>query len=158
MTTSKTFLKMILLIFLLTAFAAPSMELEHNILSKTTLLTNNTQQPWYVSSMTPDERCGSSSDDQWIFFADGTFEFNHGTVTEDKPNECSDFVNFTGTWTLTNNESILTVVGTKEKGNASNNFSVTMLNGTISVLDEQRLVVVTTISPTEQYTIEFKKR
>jgi hypothetical protein len=30
-----------------------------------------TQQSWYVSSMTRDEGCGSSSDDQLIFFAKG---------------------------------------------------------------------------------------
>jgi hypothetical protein len=149
---------MTLLIFILTFFTYSDSEDISNATSKTDLLTSGTQKSWNVSAMTPDERCSSSSDDTWTFFADGTFEFSHGTVTEDKPNNCSDFVNLTGTWTLTNSESTLTVVGSKEKGDAANNFSVTMLKGTISVLDEEKLVVVTTISPAEQYTIEFKKR
>jgi hypothetical protein len=123
------------------------------------LLTNNSQKSWVISSISSGSACSSSSDDSWIFFANGTFEYNHGTVTEDATNECSDFVNYVGTWEFTNNEAGLRIKALHEKGNASNAIEMTIMDATIVVLDESQLKV-TQADPSGggSVTIQFNKR
>jgi hypothetical protein len=129
------------------------------VISKTDLLTNGSQKSWSFYSMTPDERCSSIADDTWIFFANGTFEYSRGTVTADAANTCRDFVNVTGTWSFSNSETNISVTALQEKGNPSNVFSVIMLQGQITVLEDNRLVVVKT-NPADntQTNFEFRKK
>lgn len=74
--------------------------------SRTELLTGN----WYVTSETPSSvaGCGTGepyvADDTYAFWADGTFTYDHGAITEGTGN-CSNFINLEGTWTFHDNES-----------------------------------------------------
>ena len=125
--------------------------------SKTELLTSGSQKSWYIASLTPDGVCASASDDSWIFFGNGTFEYNHGQIQEVPGSSCSDFVNIEGTWTFGNNESTLTVVAVKEKGSTTNDLNMTLMQGTLSSLDKDKMIL-TGSHNNESYTVEFRKR
>lgn len=86
--------------------------------SNTDLLTNGSSKSWNVTSESPEdseEGCRPSServkDNTWIFNSDGTFTFDHGTITES--GTCGDFVNLSGTWTFKNSEKGLVLIALK---------------------------------------------
>ena len=146
-------------IFILTVLIISKSNTPNFTSSKTTLLTKGTQKSWRISSITPDESCSSSSDDQWIFFANGSFEFNHGVITDDKTNECSDMVNIIGTWEFANNESKLKINALHEKGNTANAVTMTILDASILVLNDDQLKLLQTDPASgATATIEFSKK
>ena len=147
--------KSILLIFALTLFFACNDEKDDPARSKTELLTGGNLKSWYLFSSTPEEPCSSAIDDSWIFFSNGSFEYNHGVVTEDETGECGDLVNIEGTWEFENNETTLTIIALREKGSTSNSTPLTLLQGEINVLDDGRLVVTATNPSTSA---EFRKK
>jgi hypothetical protein len=97
---------------------------EDKPVSKKELLTNNSSKSWNITDETPadlEPGCGPSSDgakdNTWTFYADGKFTFDHGTVVEESESSCSDFINITGTWSFTDNESKLLIVAEKDTDN-----------------------------------------
>lgn len=126
--------------------------------TKTDFLTSGSQKSWYPFSSTPDDACGSISDDTWTFFANGTFTYDHGTITEDVNNNCGDLINLEGSWEFSNNETTLTVTGLREAGASTDNLSLTLMQGDVTLLDNDRLVVSTTGPNSVQYIIEFRKK
>jgi hypothetical protein len=73
--------------------------------SKVKLLTNGSTKSWNITNETPpddDADCRPDSeflvDNSWNFSADGSFTFDHGTVTEGT--SCSDLINLTGNWSF----------------------------------------------------------
>lgn len=149
--------KNLLFIFALTLFFACDKEKEDPAVSKTDLLSGGSQKTWYIYAALPDDRCASATDDSWIFSSNGTFEFNHGAIIEDEVNECSDFVNIEGTWKFENNEATLTIIALKEKGSTEDIGTLTLVQGEISVLTNERLVI-TYSTPSPSGSVEFRKR
>ena len=129
---------------------------ETPIPSKTELLTAGSQKDWYIFSSTPESPCPSSVDDTWTFFADGQFEFDHGTVTEDEGEECGDFVNLEGTWEFSSDEKNITIVALRAKGSTEDfDTPVTIGSGVITELTEGRMVVT---SPDGEESYELRPR
>jgi hypothetical protein len=125
-------------------------------LSNKELLAGTEKQSWTLFSTTTG-RCISATDDSWIFFADGSFEFNHGTVIEDEINRCRDFINITGRWELTDNDSRLKVIVTLEKDGVANIHP--LLEGRIQELNEEKLIVISTETETgAMHTFEFRRQ
>ena len=134
------------------------------------LLANATNKDCYLYSSTPEsstETCRSdhaiASDNTYIFYADGTFKFDHGTITEDEActNEdcCNDLVNITGKWKFTNNQKKIRITALHETGNESNALTMVLFNATIDQLDENVLKISQTDSETNiVYTYEFRKK
>ena len=124
--------------------------------SKKELLTGGTHKDWYVYSINPDDRCASGVDDTWTFFADGSFAFDHGTITEDEQGECGDLINFEGTWEFSADETEVTVIARRAAGASEDmDESITILNGTITTLTADKLVVT---FPDNSASIELRKR
>ena len=129
------------------------------ILSRKDMLTGGSHQSWQIYSITPDQRCKSSTDDSWIFFADGTFEFDHGSITENETNKCSDLVNIVGKWELLDNESTLKVVAAHEKGNTENTFTTILIEGKITELNNEKLLInIFDATSQRHYAYEFRKK
>ena len=124
--------------------------------SKTELLTGGASKTWYVFSTTPDDRCASGSDDTWTFYADGTLTYDHGTVTEDEQGECSDLINFEGTWSFANNETVITIIALRAAG-ASEDMDepLTIASGTVTTLTGDRMVITL---QDQSATVELRKR
>ena len=122
-----------------------------NIESKAELLTGGSQKTWYLTGRSPDgnNSCSSSSphfqDNNWTFFIDGSLEYNHGQLTEDPGCEdkdcCSDLVNLTGKWELTNNGAGLRITALHEKGNPENAFSLILFDAALEQLESGRFVM-----------------
>lgn len=125
--------------------------------SKTQLLTADTQKSWYIVAASPEEPCGSASDDSWIFKSDGTFEFDHGTVTEDEAGECSDFINLTGTWEFTDSETGLKLFAERGKDDPSVELNLTLFDAKITELTDDKLSLSQEHNGTTR-TVEFRKR
>lgn len=133
------------------------------------LLTNGSQKSWYLHSITPNNETGSCAlshpmamDNAYIFFADGTFEFDHGSITDDPTckgdNCCSDLINLVGTWKFTNSQKNLRIVTAHEKNNDSNVLQQVLCSGSIDQLTEEVLKVSQTSSETNiRFTLEFRK-
>ena len=124
--------------------------------SKKELLTGGTQKDWYIYSISPDDRCASGADDTWTFSADGSLAFDHGTITEDEQGECGDFINFEGTWEFSSDETEITAIARRAAGAAEDmDESVTVLDGTITTLTNDRMVITLADNST---IIELRKR
>jgi hypothetical protein len=106
--------------------------------TKTQFLTNGTSATWYITS-TPS--CESQRDDKWIFYANGIFEYDHGSIVEDNKEGCSDMVNAVGTWNFSNKETTLRVNTAYEKENPANKIAAVVLNATIVSLNQSELVL-----------------
>ena len=131
---------LLILTLLLTILSCEKDEREITPPSKTELLTNGNQKSWFVFSSSPDDACSSSADDSWTFFSDGTFEYDHGDVTEGDDG-CGDLINFEGSWTFTNEESDITIVALRATGSTDNMDPLTVVDGSLTVLTEDRLVI-----------------
>ena len=116
------------------------------------LLAGITQKTWYLHSKTPDAvlpSCQANSpqslDNSWIFFANGTFEFNRGAITQDNSCQdtgcCSDMLNIVGTWAFTNNGSGLKITMLHQKEKPSNSFHEVLLEATLIQLAADKFVV-----------------
>lgn len=138
--------KSIVLIFALALFFSCDKEKEEPVISKTDLLTGGSQKTWYMHSASPaDELCSSQSDNTYIFFADGSFEYDHGTVTmgTDNDSECGDLVNLEGTWEFKENETAIVIVGRRVKGETEDMAEpLTLFDVKIDELAIGRLVLV----------------
>lgn len=132
-------------------------------------LTNGDYKTWYLAVKTPEEAfesCKASSpmsqDNSWIFYVDGTFEFNHGEITETDCNEegcCTDFVNIIGRWELTNGEAGLKITLLYEKENPDNNISDVLFDAQIKEITEDILLISQTDPSTGTEVMhEFRKR
>ncbi len=153
--------KSLIIVAAFSLFFACDKEEESPVVSKKDQLTGTTQRGWYVYAMTPDERCSSSADDTWTFFPDGSFEYDNGTITDDITNDggCSDFADLLGSWELTENETHLTIVAESTKDDPSTTFDLTIMQGTItSMSDEKFILAATDPSTNAQATIEFRRR
>jgi hypothetical protein len=149
--------KMTLLILTLISIFACDNEESTPAPSNSDFLTSGSQKSWYIFSGTPGSPCGSASD-SWTFFANGTFTYNHGTITDDATNPCGDLVNLEGTWQFSSDETTITVIALREAGSNTNNLSLTLMEDKITTLDNDRLVVNSTGSNNIQYTTEFRKK
>jgi hypothetical protein len=136
---------------------------------KTSLISGATHKQWFLYSKAPDEAgsCISSAplsrDNTYTFYANGTFEFDHGAITEDATCQgedcCTDFVNLTGTWRFTNSQKGLRIIALHETGNTANAQKIVLYNGTIEYLDESVLKFSQSDPSTNiKYTFEFRKR
>jgi VCBS repeat-containing protein len=124
--------------------------------SKKELLTGGTHKDWYVYSSSPEDRCASGVDDTWTFFADGSFAYDHGTITEDEQGECGDLINFEGTWEFSSDETGITVIALRAAGAAEDmGESITVLGGNITTLTNDRMVVTL---EDNSASIELRKR
>lgn len=137
--------------------------------TSTILLAGTTQKSWYLYSQSPESHVTSctaastlSQDNNWIFFANGTIEFDHGAITEDancqEEDCCSDMINFIGSWAFANTETTLIVNALHEKNNPSNAFNSLLFNTTITQLTENSLVLSTTAEDGTIQTMEFRAR
>jgi hypothetical protein len=95
--------------------------------SKTQLLTDGTSKSWNITATSPEpdeESCRPDADhardNAWTFSNDGSFVYDHGTLTEGEV--CSDARNLTGLWKFTENEANLLITVLYETGNPGNTF------------------------------------
>jgi hypothetical protein len=131
-----------------------------------TLLTGAGKKSWSLYALTPVATdCKPSqvvsSDNAYVFYADGTFEFDHGLITEDSSCDtcCTDFVNIIGQWKFTSNQGGLKVTILHERGNKGNASTRTLYDGTIDQLDEGVLKISQTEKQTNtRYSFEFRKK
>jgi hypothetical protein len=156
------------LFLLLSIFVSPVASVP--VESKAALLAGSTQKDWYLASQTPEPvmaPCQSSSpqsmDNTWTFYADGTFIYNNGAVTEDDSCNgadcCSDLANLEGSWELKGAEEGLTITATKLQESQESIGAVTLLDARILLLEEGRLRLSQKHSETGIETIfEFKTR
>jgi hypothetical protein len=121
--------------------------------SKSDLLTGGSQKAWYVYDTSDDDPCPSSADDSWTFFANGDLNYNHGTITESDADQCSDLVNFDGSWEFADGETKIEMVAEENSDTGEDLDDFTLINGTISTLTEDRLVISSTMA-----FIEFRKK
>lgn len=130
--------------------------------SRTQLLAGTTHVTWYRHSITPppaDDVCSSSEDDSYIFFADGTLEYDHRTVVLDQENGCGDFVNYVGTWELTDNDTQIKLVAEHPKDDPSSSLDLTILEGELRAIDTEKFVIIATDPSTgTEHSIEYRKR
>jgi hypothetical protein len=138
--------------------------------TKAILLAGSTQKAWYLTSKTPEPAmapCQSSSpqsmDNTWTFYADGTFTYNHGAVTEDadcnEPGCCSDLANLEGSWELKGAEEGLTITALKLQESQESIGAVTLMDARILLLEEGRLRLSQKHPETGVETVfEFKTR
>lgn len=135
--------------------------------SKTEMLAGNKQKNWYIVGKTPDgiKACSLSSphyqDNTWAFFADGSFEYNHGQLTEDPDclgkDCCSDLVNLVGKWEFTNNEKGLRITSLYEQGKSANTFSVVLFDAVINQFEEGKLLLSQVdVESGQKYQFEFR--
>lgn len=138
--------------------------------SATLYLAGQDSKQWSLYVTTPAAAIGScqashpvAQDNTYTFHTDGSFEFDHGTVTEDpgcqEEDCCSDLVNITGTWKFLNNDKRLRITAVQEKDNAENKLDIILFDATIDQLDENVLKISQTDKTTNTlYTFEFRKR
>jgi hypothetical protein len=122
--------------------------------SKTELLTGGTQKSWSVFSSTPEAPCSSSADDKWTFFSNGTFEYDHGDVTESEDSECGDLINFEGTWAFESEETKITIIALRPTGSDEEIDPLTVASGTVTELTSDRFVIT---GPGSQGSLELRK-
>jgi VCBS repeat-containing protein len=123
-------------------FFACEKDSEPVVLSKTDLLTSGSQKTWYTFSSTPEPLCSSTHDDTYTFFADGSFEYDHGIITESDDGECGDLINLEGTWKFEENESAITITALRAKGATEDMDPLTIIQADITELTIGRLVLV----------------
>lgn len=157
----RTFLRISLLVVL----AACSSDDENKTVDLS-LLTDSTQKTWYIYDETPaEEECLPTAafklDNSWIFFADGSFEYDHGELTEDPECQedgcCSDLVNIIGSWESTNDGKDIKIMFDYEKDNPDNSENMVLIDGSIDLLTEDQLKISQVIDGTKE-TIEFRKK
>jgi hypothetical protein len=130
------------------------------------LLTGKSAKLWTLHASTAATDCPVTnrihSDNTYTFYSNGTFEFDHGAITEDpncKENCCSDMVNLIGTWKFRNGKKGIRVWSTGERGNDGNKFNLVLFDAIIEVLDEQTLRLRQTDPETKAInTIEFRSK
>ena len=136
----------------------------------TLYLAGQDSKQWSLYASTPDGAIGSchtshpvAQDNIYIFHVDGTFQFDHGTITEDPnckdENCCSDLVNITGKWKFLNNKKRLRITAVQDKDSANNKLNIVLFDANIDQLDENVLKISQTDKTTNTlYTFEFRKR
>jgi hypothetical protein len=128
------------------------------------LLSGQSNKTWYLYSQGADNMCAAIQDDNsYLFYADGTFEFDRGMLTEEagciNENCCSDMVNIIGRWKLIHDQKRLRVIADREAGNEKNILKLTLFDATIDHLDEGVLKLSQVDGETNvTYTYEFRKR
>lgn len=130
------------------------------------LLSGHSNKTWYLysTSQGADKMCTAIQDDNsYLFYADGTFEFDRGLLTEEagcvNENCCSDMVNIIGRWKLIHDQKRLRVIADREAGNEKNILKLTLFDATIDYLDENVLKLSQLDSESNvTYTYEFRKR
>lgn len=128
------------------------------------LLAGTAQKAWYMYDETPkDEDCLPTAafklDNSWIFFADGSFEFDPGDLTEDPECEdcCSDIINVTGWWEFTNDGKGIKITVDHEKDNPDGFDPFVMMDGSIDALTGDQLKVTQVVDGVNQ-TAELRKK
>jgi hypothetical protein len=138
--------KLILTITFIVSLSTIGM-LANSIDNLTEVLAGTNSKSWYLYSSTPEANIAScktshplSLDNTFTFYANGTYEFDHGAVTEDpacmSENCCSDLINISGTWKFTNNQTGLVITAVSEKGKPANVINMVIYSGTIEELSE----------------------
>ena len=136
------------LTFALFALVALSCDKDDEKPSKTQLLTNGSTKSWNVTAESPadeDEDCRPSSahnaDNSWNFSKDGSFTYDHGTLTEGT--QCSDLINLTGNWSFQENGSRLLITISQATDNPSLTFdNETLLSAEIKSLSATSMTLV----------------
>jgi hypothetical protein len=123
--------------------------------TKTELLTGGTQKSWSIFSQSPEPACSSSTDDRWTFFSDGTFQYDRGTVTESEDGECSDLINFEGSWAFESAETKITIIALRPTGSTDEIDPLTVASGTLTELTSDRLIIT---APGSQGSVELRKK
>lgn len=158
-----------LLLILTYFFGLQPITAETQPATNTLLLAGATQKSWYLYSQSPEGAVASctaasalSQDNNWIFFANGTMEFDHGTITEDancqQEDCCMDMINFMGTWTFANGETTLVVNVLHEKNNPSNALNSLLFNATITQLTASSFILTMVGEEGAIQTMEFRAR
>ena len=162
--------KLFLLMMCLTWFDYSGESKKDSTEDRTALLAGTTQKSWYLvasSLVSPKASCNASAamslDNTYTFYANGTFEFDHGTIIDDADCKsedcCSDLVNITGTWQFTNDQTNLVITALHEKNEPDNKFAFEMYNGAIDQLSDGVLKFSQTDPETNTlYIFEFRKR
>jgi hypothetical protein len=144
--------KAILLLFMVSLFIGCADEadpVEPIELTKGELLAGEESKIWVLFATTPEEEdcpegAAHESDNTWTFFADGTFEFDHGTVTEDPVCQSSDTKNLTGVWEISEDDMHLEMTISFATDFPEMIFTEDengYLNSTIVQLDENKLIL-----------------
>lgn len=133
-------------------------------------LASDTKKDWQLIKSTPETELNSCKplgsvlyDNAWTFFADGSFEFDHGNVTEDsdcmEEGCCTDLVNIIGSWSFTENGPMIKVMFLHEKDNPSNTLNEEFFSAEIDKLDENTLQISSTDKITgEKQSYEFRAK
>jgi hypothetical protein len=130
-------------------------------------LASDTKKDWQLVRSTPEPELNSCKplgsvlyDNTWTFFADGSFEFDHGAITQDpdcmEEGCCTDLVNIIGSWSFTENGTMIKVMFLHEKDNPSNTLNEEFFSAEIDILDENTLQISLTDKITgEKQSYEF---
>lgn len=134
-------------------------------LTKAELLASEESKVWFLFAITPDDdSCPGEEvflvDNTWTFLADGTFEFDHGTVTEvpDCDDCCGDAINLTGAWEISEDGTEFNMYILYATGDPDNVFpddENEFFNGTIVSLEENKMIF-SQMDEGVEYTIEFR--
>ena len=116
--------------------------------SKTQLLTNGSSRTWKLDeNLTSYELHVFDYDNRWTFQSDGSYSFDHGTITEDTQDPSSmDMINHSGEWLIYDNDNkiMLTAISESESNTfIDNNFEIT--NSSLIIYEE---TVTIGMSPT----------
>jgi hypothetical protein len=130
------------------------------------LLAGTESKEWYLYATSPEsETCPTSSvsivDNTYTFSSDGTFFYDHGTVTEVPgcDNCCGDLVNITGTWEFTNDETNMKIMALYKTGDPDFVLDIELINGQIDLLESGKLQLSYTNPNTGlEETLEFRVR
>jgi len=158
------------LVFLISVVSSINLIGNHSAQDQTLLLSSVNSKSWYLYTSLPESTvssCKSSSkislDNTYTFYANGTFEFDHGTVIEDPSCQdegcCSDFINLSGTWKFTNDQTGIVITALNERGYPDHKVNIELYNGTISELTESSFKISQVDPETKVlHTIEFRKK
>lgn len=110
------------------------------------MLTAGSAKSWNITAETPekaDPECRPDAefirDNSWVFYRNGNFKFEGGKVKGN--GKCSDFINFMGTWGMTDDNSLkILAQHSAEDPDIVFNGEV-ILFGSIQELTEKRLVL-----------------
>lgn len=132
-------------------------------LTKAEMLASEESKVWLLFAITPEEDpCAEEeeymSDNTWTFFADGTFKFDHGTVTESEICQSSDFINLTGSWEISEDGTEFASYLLSATDNPEDVYpegEVEYIIGTIVLLEENKFLL-STVFEEITYTYEFR--
>ena len=98
--------------------------------SKSQLLTNGSSRTWKLDeNLTSYELHVFDYDNRWTFQSDGSYSYDHGTITEDPQDPSSkDLINYSGEWLIYDNDNKIMLTAISESTTLTlfdNNFEIT---------------------------------